>query len=241
MASSEQPIFKPSALSTIVLALLATLFAYLGVWQTTRSAEKLELENQFATAAIMPLSNAVKQDRRFAKVTAAGKFDLQRHILLDNQMYKGQPGVHVYTPFYTKDSITILVNRGWLPIGDDRNTLPMIPTPADELTITGRLNTFPVPGRTLGEADALQNDHWPQLVTYLNEADIADALSTQITPWVVQLALENSGGFEDRNWQPVYLNSQKHSAYAFQWYAMTFITLVLWVAGGIRRAKGKRL
>jgi len=238
MANSIQQVFKPTVLSTIVLALLAALFAYLGMWQTSRSAEKFELEHQFANATIMPLSDALKQDQRFAKVNAPGNFDTRRHILLDNQIYKGQPGVHVYTPFFAEDGTTILVNRGWLPLGADRNTLPFVPTPQDDLSVNGRLNTFPVPGRSLGDADKLQNDQWPQLVTYLKQADIAIALGTDIAPWVVQLAPEDKSGFEGRDWKPVYLSSQKHSAYAFQWYAMTFITVVLWLAGGIRRAKG---
>lgn len=224
-----------------MLALLAALFAFLGMWQTNRSTEKFDLEQQFATAAIMPLSDALKQDYRFARVTASGRLDHKRHILLDNQMLKGRPGVHVYTPFYTDEGMTILVNRGWLPLALDRITLPAVRSPEDEIVINGRLNTFPVPGRSLGDADTLENSQWPQLVTYLKQADIAEALGTNISPWVVQLAPEDSSGFEGRDWKPVYLNSQKHSAYAFQWYAMTFITIVLWVAGGIRRAKGKHI
>ena len=222
-----------------MLAFLAILFAFLGIWQTNRSAEKFDLEHRFSTAAIMPLSDALEQEHRFARVTARGKFDQQRHLLLDNQMYRGQPGVHVYTPFYTQDHATLLVNRGWLPMSSDRKTLPAIQTPDKEVSVTGRLNTFPVPGRILGNADNLQNNQWPQLVTYLQPMDIAEAIGTDMLPWVIQLAPEDVSGFEDRNWKPVYLSSQKHSAYAFQWYAMVLITIVLWVAGGIRRAKGK--
>lgn len=240
MKQSNQPIFRPSIISTIVLASLAALFASLGMWQTIRSAEKFELEHQFLNATIMPLHDAIKQDRRFAKVSASGKYDRKRHILLDNQILKGQPGVHVYTPFRTEDGITILVNRGWLPLGANRNTLPDVQTDDFSFVLNGRLNTFPVPGRLLGEADSLQNDQWPQLVTYLNQADIASALGTNIAPWVIQLAPEDKSGFEGRDWKPVYLTSQKHDGYAFQWYALTFATLVLWVMGGIRRAKGSR-
>ena len=238
MKPGKQQTFKPSFGSTIVLALLAALFASLGMWQTSRSAEKFELEHQFSSAAIMPLTEAIKQDRRFAKISTSGKYDSERHILLDNQILQGQPGVHVFTPFYTEDGITILVNRGWLALGADRSVLPDVPTLDLSLAISGRLNTFPVPGRLLGDADKLQNDQWPQLVTYLNQADIARALGTTIVPWVVQLAAEDESGFKGRDWQPVYLTSDKHTAYAFQWYALAFVTLVLWVFGGIRRAKG---
>lgn len=240
MTNSIQQVFRPSVLSTIVLALLATLFANLGLWQTNRGAEKFELEHQFANADIMPLADALEQEQRFATVNTLGNYDTRRHILLDNQIYKGRSGVHVYTPFYAEDGTTILVNRGWLPLAADRNNLPVVPTPETNLIVSGRLNNFPVPGRSLGEADQLKNNQWPQLVTYLKQPDIATALGIDISPWVVQLAADDKSGFEDRDWKPVFLNSEKHGAYAFQWYAMAFITVVLWLAGGIRRAKGNR-
>ena len=238
MTHSKRQMFRPSISSTIVLAFLAALFASLGMWQASRSAEKFELEHQFSNAAIMPLTEAIKQDQRFAKVSAAGKYDRTRHILLDNQILKGRPGVHVYTPFRTEDGATILVNRGWLPLGPDRSVLPDITTPDSSFVISGRLNTFPVPGRSLGAADKLQKDQWSQLVTYLNQADIAEALGTNLSPWIVQLAAEDESGFEGRDWQPAYLTSDKHNAYAFQWYALAFATFVLWVFGGIRRVRG---
>lgn len=241
MANGIFTAFRPSLTSTVVLAVLAILFAGLGMWQTKRAAEKSDLEQRFASADIMPLKDAVAQGSRFAKVSTLGKYDGTRSLLLDNQMYKGRVGVHVYTPFYTDDGIAILVNRGWLPLGTSRENLPEVPTPDDDIMINGRLNTFPVPGRVLGEADQLNSERWPQLVTYLNQADITAALDGPVTSWVVQLDQSEQHGFEDRNWEPVFLTSRKHHAYAFQWYAMTAITLILWIAGGIRRAKRGQL
>lgn len=236
MANTISTAFRPSLTSTIVLALLAILFANLGIWQTRRAAEKFDLEHRFASADIMPLQDAIAQARRFTKISASGHYDGKRSLLLDNQVFRGKTGVHVYTPFYTEHGTTILVNRGWLALELDRNELPDVPTPEQSVVIGGRLNLYPVPGRVLGDADQLKNDSWPQLVTYLNHADIATALERPVAAWVVQLDPLEEYGFEDRNWAPVFLTSQKHHAYAFQWYAMTIITLVLWVTSGIRRA-----
>ena len=241
MANTNSTAFRPSLTSTAVLALLAILFVSLGMWQTRRAAEKFDLEHRFTSADIMPLNDAITQGRRFAKVSALGNYDNTRSLLLDNQMFKGQAGVHVYTPFYTQAGTVILVNRGWLPMGSDRTVLPQVPTPDNDILINGRLNTFPVPGRLLGDADQLHAEGWPQLVTYLNQADISSILDSPVTPWVVQLNPSEESGFADRNWAPVFLSSQKHQAYAFQWYAMATITFVLWLTGGIRRAKrGKK-
>jgi cytochrome oxidase assembly protein ShyY1 len=44
-------------------------------------------------------------------------------------------------------------------------------------------------------------------------------------------------GFEGRDWRPVFLTSNKHKAYAFQWYALAGISIVLWIFNGIRRSR----
>ena len=230
--------FKPSFTATVVLFLLAVLFANLGMWQTRRGEEKSVTEQQFVSADILPLNQAIENGSRFAHINVSGHYDTRRHILLDNQVWNGRAGVHVFTPFYTVDGTAILVNRGWLPLPANRQIMPGIPTPQRETVLTGRLNTFPVPGRSLGGADELKTDQWPQLVTYLKAADISESLGMMLSEWIVQLSASEQAGFDGRDWQPVYLSSQKHKAYAFQWFALAGISMVLWVFNGIRKERG---
>jgi len=236
MANTPLHRFRPSLAGTFVLMLLALVFASLGLWQRHRAAEKAELERQFLNASDMPLEEALRLDLRFAHVSAKGRFDDKRHILLDNQIRRGQAGVHVFTPFYLADGRAILVNRGWLPLAADRKTLPRVPTPAGPLLIHGRLNIAPEPGRRLGPADSLRRDDWPQLVTYLDIADISAVLGTVLDPHVVQLAASEPSGFSGRDWQPAYLTSKRHRAYAFQWFSLSAACLVIWIFTGYRRA-----
>ncbi len=237
MTSRVSRFFRPSIIATVVLFLLATLFANLGMWQVQRSAEKAATQRQFATAKPLLLDSAIAQERRFAHIDVTGRYDTGRHILLDNQVWQGRAGVHVFTPFYTNTGTVILVNRGWLPLATDRLILPEIPTPKDVTVLRGILNTLPVPGRILGPADQLVSDQWPQLVTYLNLADISVALDTQLAKWIVQLADSEPAGFAGRDWKPVFLTANKHKAYALQWFALAGVSIVLWVFNGIRRAR----
>jgi len=232
--------FRPSSVATLVLFLLACLFMVLGSWQQKRALEKAELEQQHRVALPLSLEKAMAQDSRFSPVTVTGHYDTQRHILLDNQIWQGRAGVYVFTPFYTTGEVSILVNRGWLPLAPDRKTMPAIPTPEHEIVLKGLLNTLPVPGRVLGSADELKQEQWPQLVTYLNLADISESLDTPLENWVIQLSKSEMDGFDGREWKPVFLSSKRHKGYAFQWFALVAACVVMWVYLGFRKPSGIR-
>lgn len=232
--------FRPPMAATLALFVLACLFATLGTWQQRRAAEKRALELQHQTAPSLPLESAINRQSRFSTIDARGHYDVNRHILLDNQIWHGQAGVYVFTPFETTGGMLILVNRGWLPLSPDRKSLPEIPTPAGEVVLRGVLNTPPVPGRLLGPADRLDRNAWPQLVTYLNLQDISEILGTPLEDWVVQLSDSEPGGFEGRDWQPVYLTSSRHQGYAIQWFSLLAVCFVMWVLIGLRNQTGTK-
>ena len=221
-----------------MLFILASLFASLGMWQTKRAAEKEQTEIQHRTASTVSFKTALARDERFARIDVSGHYDPFRHILLDNQIWKGRAGVHVFTPFYTTDGTAILVNRGWLPLAADRQTLPDIPTPQHETVLRGMLNTLPVPGRILGQADKMNQNQWPQLVTYLNLENITESLDVSLENRIIQLSDSEQAGFEGRDWKPVFLTSRKHKAYAFQWFALATISIVLWIITSFRKPSG---
>lgn len=230
--------FRPSLAATLSLFLLAAVFTTLGTWQSRRAAEKTALETQHQDAARMPLAAALDTGQRFARVEAYGRYDATRHILLDNQVWQGRNGVHVFTPFTTSDGLVILVNRGWLPLPPDRSAIPEVPTPQLATRLRGILNTFPVPGRMVGEADELQTDRWPQLVTYMDHADISQALGAKLEDRIVQLSPDADNGFGGRDWKPSFMSAERHRGYAFQWFAMTAACGVLWLATSFRKTPG---
>jgi len=230
--------FRPSRPATLALFLLACVFTLMGTWQQRRAQEKSVIEQQHQVARPMPLQTALVNESRFSPIDASGKYDDHRHILLDNQIWKGRAGVFVFTPFYTNSGTAILVNRGWLPLAPDRKSLPDIPTPRHETVLRGRLNTLPVPGRLLGSPDQLKPGQWPQLVTYLNLADISKSLGTPLENWVIQLSKSEAGGFEGREWKPVFMSSSRHRGYAFQWFALLAACIAMWIFLGFRKPSG---
>ena len=230
--------FRPSKAATLVLFLLAFLFAMLGTWQSKRAEIKAGIELQHRTAPPLALGTAIERGSRFSPVDVIGQYDPRRHILLDNQIWQGRAGVYVFTPFYTTGGRAILVNRGWLPLAPDRKTLPGIPTPEHEIVLNGSLNILPVPGRILGAADQINQEQWPQLVTYLNLPDISGSLETSLENWVIQLSKSDPSGFEGREWKPVFMSPERHRGYAFQWFALVAACVVMWVYLGFRKPSG---
>jgi len=240
MTSKVFKSFRPSRLATLALFLLALLFATLGTWQVNRATEKSAIEQLHQQAPALSLEIAIAQNSRFSRVSVNGIYDTNRHVLLDNQIWQGRAGVYVFTPFHTTSGRIILVNRGWLPLAPDRKSTPVIPTPQNELVLRGMLNTVPVPGLILGAADTLNPDLWPQLVTYLNLADISDLLDTPLENWVIQLSPSEPAGFDGREWKPVFLSSSRHKGYAFQWYALTAASILMWIFISFRKPTGTK-
>lgn len=229
--------FRPSLALTLVLAVLALVFLRLGLWQLERKADKEALFEVFAAAPELSLEAALAREQEFARVEAHGRFDAQRHLLLDNRTWNGRAGVHVLTPFTLDDGRTVLVNRGWLPLAADRRSLPEVATDGAERTLRGRLVRPPAGGPRLGDADVLVADRWPQLVTYFDLDAAAGALGEPLLPWLVQLDASEAGGFEDRQWRPAVMEPAVHGGYAVQWLALLATTLVIWIVLGLRRGR----
>jgi len=230
-------VFRPSIKLTLVLLVLAVIFARLGWWQTERKVEKQQLFDQFREAPVLSIEDALSQGPVFARVEATGRYDPERHVLLDNKIQDGRAGVHVLTPFVLQDGREILVNRGWLPLPPDRRSLPEVATDEDWRTISGILSKPSAGGPRIGAADVLVRDSWPQLVTYLEIDAVGQALGVSLEPWLLQLDQSDASGFGDRQWEPATMGPEVHAAYAVQWFALSLTTLIIWFVLGVRRAK----
>jgi surfeit locus 1 family protein len=231
--------FRPSIGLSLVLLVLGLVFLRLGLWQLDRKAEKEALFERFESAPELGLGQALDQAEAFARVDAPGRLDPERHLLLDNRVWKGRAGVNVLTPLTLDDGRTLLVNRGWLPLPADRRSLPEFATDSSEQLLRGRLTPLPEEGLRLGEADVLEADDWPQLVTYFDLETAAGALGRPLLPWILQLDAEDPNGFEGRDWQPAVMGPETHGAYAVQWLGLLAAAVVIWILLGLRRGQSR--
>ena len=229
--------FRPSIKLTLTLGILALLFLRLGFWQLDRKAEKEELFERFRDAPELGIEQALAAGESFARVEAYGRYDPERHLLLDNRIWNGRAGVHVLTPFTLSDGRSLLVNRGWLPLAPDRRSLPDFDTERKARIMLGRVDRPTTEGPRLGGADDLAADRWPQLVTYLDLDAAGTALGMPLQPWIVQLDAADESGFGDRQWTPAVMTPQVHGAYAVQWLALAAAATIIWFTLGLRRGQ----
>lgn len=229
---------RPSMLPTLVLAAITGAFMWLGFWQLDRAAEKHRAEAQFDAAPTLRFLPATDAVLPYARVRLTGTFDARRHVLVDNRVLNGRPGVHVLTPFMTATGgVTVLVNRGWLPLGPDRTVLPEVPLTDGTVEISGHLEGPRNPGVMLGEAERFRAGAWPQLWTYPDMGALAEAFGEQLYHLILYLDADSVGGFAGRAWTPHVVSPGKHTAYAVQWFALAATGVIAWLVLGLKRGR----
>jgi surfeit locus 1 family protein len=218
--------------TTAAMAAAVLLFALLGNWQLGRATAKRLVDEQFSraetTLLLPPASIAVP---RYQRVTASGSYDTDHQFLLDNMSEAGQAGVHVLTPLLLSDGIAVLVDRGWVPFGATRDSLPDLAVPATARTVAGRLDELPRPGIELA---APAGKGWPRLISYPHMQELAAALGRELYPQRILLDSREPDGFM-RNWQVPGTTSVRHLGYAIQWFAFAATAIAIWLALSLRR------
>lgn len=217
------------------LALLAflfiSLFTGLGFWQLQRAKQKEILLHAFTERTKMPplhASNLKAKDLRFYAAQFTGKFDNQHVFLLDNKTFHGQVGYEVYTPFFAKGlSVLILVDRGFIPLGRSRETLPTFREISDEIIVTGMLNRSPayVAWGPIKESASIR---WPLRVEYINLNELAKLLGAPLFPYVLSLNPTHRAAFA-MEWKIVTMGPERHRGYAVQWFALALTLLILFI------------
>ncbi len=222
----------------LTLALLAG-FVTLGSWQIHRSREKRALIEAFerGDSNTVPLTVArVDELPRYQRVSASGRYESGRQILLDNMPSgTGQPGYRVLTPLRRPDGgALLLVDRGWVPLGADRSRLPAVAVDATPRTVTGRLDVLPAPGLRVGGARADGATGWPLVLNFPVAADVEAALGEPVERRIVLLDASEQDGFE-RAWRPsIGFPPERHLGYAIQWFALALVLVVAFVATSLQ-------
>jgi cytochrome oxidase assembly protein ShyY1 len=134
--------------------LLAAVFAagcvFLGRWQMDRRAETLAEINRITSnysATPVPFAQVKDQfsrldpQREWTQVELKGSYDTAGQRVVRNRPLNGQPGYEVVVPFRLDSGETVVIDRGWLPIGNDNPGRPdSVPAPpAGSVTVVARL------------------------------------------------------------------------------------------------------
>ncbi|HPU52115.1 MAG TPA: SURF1 family protein [Burkholderiaceae bacterium] len=214
-------------MAVVAMALVTALTATLGQWQLSRADEKRAQQatlDRAAKAGPLRLDgtrvSAAQVSGRL--VQARGRFVADDTIFIDNRTHLGVAGFYVLTPVKLRDSsLHVLVLRGWIARDvRDRNRLPAVITPTDEVLISGlaesalertiELKAMPEPR----PGERLWQNLDPEVYRRWSGLDLQ--------PFIIRQAA--GGAPADglvREWRTAGPDVDKHLGYAVQWFLMS--------------------
>lgn len=211
----------------------------LGHWQTRRAEEKIAMAEAIAARSQLdplPLralpENTVPEE--FRPVSVDGSFVKGWPIYLDNRPLNGKAGFYLLMPLRVAGTErVVLVQRGWFPRDpQDRQRLPPIPVPQDEVKVTGRVRTSVGKLMQLGETPVLAPG---AIVQNVSIEALAIASKLPLQNFIIEQTNDLGDGLV-RDWPLPSAGVDTHRAYAFQWYALSAAAFVFFIVTGFRRA-----
>jgi surfeit locus 1 family protein len=231
-------VFAPRPFMTLAALVLVALFLALGFWQLDRMREKQAVFAAFeAGATRLERLAEIEPERaaRYTRVMTVGRYDSAHQFLLDNMTHAGRAGFRVLTPFNLSDGGTVLVDRGWIPLGATREALPKVDVAESARSVVGRLDDLPAAGIDLPAATPAGD--WPRVLSYPHHAELQSALGREVQARIILLDAAQPDGFV-RAWQPSAFPPERHLSYAVTWFALAATVAVLFIALNLRRAPG---
>lgn len=188
-------------------------------------------------------------------VQLQGRWLADETIYLDNRQMQGKPGFFVLTPLQLAaphEAVVVVVQRGWVPRNFmDRMALPPVQTPAGLVTIEGRLEAPPsklMELESTGFGAGAPNGADPdgQKSRIRQNADIPAWAQQSSLPLlglsILQTGMAGKGTAGEgtagkgtasdgllRDWPVINAGVQKHYGYAFQWFGLCLLMVLLYV------------
>lgn len=231
-------LLRPRWLAFHVLVVVAVVVMInLGFWQLRRLDERRDFNATVAERIEQPAVEltAIVDDPGFDPkaaewrlATAEGTY-LPDQIVVFNRSQYGRAGDNVLTPLALADGRTVLVNRGFVPLGAD------VPAPpATDVDVTGRIRPSQERGRG-GLTDA--SDGPVTEIRRVEIAQLAPQLPGEVVPVYLDLVASEPplAPTDPTPVPPPELNEANHLSYAFQWFIFSACVLIGWVLA-IRRS-----
>ncbi|OUM00208.1 SURF1 family protein [Variovorax sp. JS1663] len=227
-------------LVTMAAVVMLAATVSLGRWQLSRAAQKEALQAQIEARKNMPLLSEGEflaldpaTEAMHRPVHLRGLWLAPHTIYLDNRQMHGVPGFYVLTPFAIEDSNrTVLIQRGWVQRNfTDRAQLAPVETPSGLVDVTARIAPPPAHLLELGKetppsaASAGSSPIRQNLDLEAFRAETGLPLRTDVS--LLQTGPASEG--LQRDWPVPALGIEKHYGYAFQWFGLAALVVILYV------------
>ena len=209
-----------------VAIVFAVACGFLSNWQFTRNAERAEqlmLVAQNHDADPVPLREVIAPGGSLAAgdewlpVALEGEYLAAEQILVRNRPHGGTAAFEVLVPFRLDDGRVLLIDRGWVPPGEDQPLPDAIPAPPEgESTVIARLRPaeqLPVSGRSAPQGQVPSIN--PELVATLISPEAAADLEG--SAYGVMVTEDPAPSARPTALAPPSEDPGPHLSYAIQW------------------------
>ncbi|MGJ7533223.1 MULTISPECIES: SURF1 family protein [Variovorax] len=245
-------------LITIAAVLTVAATVSLGRWQLSRAAQKEALQADIDAQKLKPaltqaefLALEKASDSLHRPVRLRGLWLPTQTVYLDNRQMHGTPGFYVLTPFALEGTEqAVMVQRGWIQRNFvDRTHLGAVETPAGIVEVTGLIEPPPSHLLELGtsaptpapaasapasaaSAPAAPAPAGEGYSPIRQNLDLEAFRAETKLPLRTDVSLQQSGPASEglqRDWPAPALGLERHYGYAFQWFGLSALVVILYV------------
>lgn len=229
----------PAAVRWTSYVAVAIVFAvacgFLSNWQFTRNADRAE---QLALVARNYDADPVPLDAIIAPGTALGATDEWRPVALEgeyladqqllvrNRPHGGTAAFEVLVPFRLTDGRVLLIDRGWVPPGEDQPLPDAIPAPPEgDATVIARLRPaeqLPASGRSAPEGQVPSIN--PELVAEMIEP--AAGAELELSAYGVMVSEDPAPATRPASFAAPSEDPGPYLSYAIQWILFAIMGFV---------------
>ncbi|KJC63252.1 Cytochrome oxidase assembly protein ShyY1 [Agreia bicolorata] len=208
---------------TIVFALVCVL---LGFWQLARRADAVAENNRVAAnydavprpvADVLDGLDSFDESQKWMTVSLTGSYLESEQLLVRNRPSGGQPGFELLVPFRLDDGSVFIVDRGWLPTGQEQDKPDVVPSsPSGEVTVVARLKASEpkLEGRSAAAGEIPSID-LPTIAEQVGEPTYTGAYGDLAS----ESPSADTGQLDTRPPE----DEGPHLSYAFQWFVFALL------------------
>lgn len=231
----------PWILGFVVCILFAFACHHLAQWQIDRRIQVMNQINRVLENyddAPVPFADApvadFQADDEWTPVTLSGEYLVEDTVVVRNRPRAGRPGYEVLVPFRTQEGAVVVVDRGWLPIGNSPGRPDSIPAPAEgQQEVEVRLR----PGEPTLDRDAPEG----QVASIdLRQIGRVTGLEVADRAYGEMVSESNDPGERPRPLVQPTLDEGPHLSYALQWYLFALMGFGVWGYMAYTRARNDR-
>jgi cytochrome oxidase assembly protein ShyY1 len=210
--------------------LFAAVCSGLGVWQLARRAEALaeiiKVDTNFDATPVpiadaLPTLQSFDESQKWLPVAVTGTYLTDEQLLVRNRPLNITPGFEVLTPLRLTDGAVFIVDRGWVPTGQNQDAPDVVPqAPSGQVTVVARLKA--------GEPTLAGRTASGNQIATIDLTDVAKRVGEPIYTGAYGLMASEDPAPAER---PVAVtrpvrDEGPHLSYAFQWFVFGLLAFI---------------